>query len=131
MELRLSDRLTTFGIALESFSIKEVIPTEDYRNAIQLQQTETEKANQKKAETLTAQQEAERKKAEAQGEADAAVIAAQGQAESNAIIGASIAEHPEVLTLEYYEALKTVTWAILSPGEVQPTLPVPPVTPEG
>lgn len=122
MFAELTTRLERFGIELDSFSIKEVAPPTAYVENIQKQQDEYEAAQLAEAETVTAQQNAEKAAVVAQGEADAGIIRAEGQARENEIVSASLT--PELIQIRYYEALEQTSWAILSPGDVQPTLPV-------
>lgn len=136
MEVGLAERLKRWGITLDDFFLTSVTPPEAYQETIAQQQAEVE--NQKLANArqetiraenanavLVAEGEAEAAKTRANGEADVAIIDAEAEAESNRIVDASLT--PNVLYLEYIEALKSTTWAIFSPEDVQPTTAIPPV----
>ena len=117
------------GVILEHFEIKRPYFDEEYTSAIEQKQLALETAEQRRNEVLVAEQEAEAARVRAQGLADADVIEAEGDAKAMALRGDAIDANPSVLTLEYYKALGTINWAIFSPEDVQPMLPVPPVEP--
>jgi regulator of protease activity HflC (stomatin/prohibitin superfamily) len=125
--------LNRWGITLDTFTLTGVEPPQEYRDAISNQQAEVEKQQlavaqqetilvQNENNVLTQQGVNQVAVEQAQGQADAQIALANGEAESNRIISDSTTA--EILQLAYYDALSKTSWAILSPGDVQPTLPV-------
>lgn len=116
------------GVTLDFFEIKRPNFSDEYEQAIEDKQIAIEQADRKENEIQVAQQEAERLKTEAQGEADAQVIRAQGDADSLKIRAEAYNENPILVTIEYYEALQQVDWAIFGPdGGANPIIPIPPM----
>lgn len=128
MQDELKSRLDRFGISLDSFTLITVDPPQEYKDNIAQQQDQIEAAELERARSETIQVQNDNKKLAAQGDADASLITAQGEAKSNDVIAASLTGHPELLWQQYYQALATANWAILSPSDVQPTTPLPPVS---
>lgn len=122
IEERLRPVLEERGVVLESFALTAVDPSDEYKNAIQAQVEQQQEAQRQAEVVKVREQEAEQKRVEAQGDADAAIIAAEGEAEANRILAESLT--PEILQARYYEALESVNWAIFSPEDVQPMLPL-------
>lgn len=122
---RLGPVLAARGVILESFNLTGVDPGEEYKTAIQQQQLQKEEASRQAEIVGVNKQVAEQKKVTAQGDAEAAVITANGQAEADRLRGQAARDFPELMQLEYYEALSTTNWAIFSPEDVQPTMPIP------
>lgn len=116
------------GVTLDFFEIKRPNFSDEYEQAIEDKQIAIEQADRKENEIQVAQQEAQRLKTEAQGEADAQVIRAQGDADSLKIRAEAYNENPILVTIEYYEALQQVDWAIFGPdGGANPIIPIPPM----
>jgi regulator of protease activity HflC (stomatin/prohibitin superfamily) len=119
------------GVTLDFFEIKRPNFSDEYEQAIEDKQIAIEQADRKENEIQVAQQEAERLKTEAQGEADAQVIRAQGDADSLKIRAEAYNENPVLVTIEYYEALQQVSWAIFgADGGANPIIPIPPIEPD-
>jgi len=116
------------GVTLDFFEIKRPNFSDEYEQAIEDKQIAIEQADRKENEIQVAAQEAERLKTEAQGEADAQVIRAEGEAESLSIRAQAYNENPVLVTIEYYEALQNVNWAIFgADGGANPIIPIPPL----
>jgi regulator of protease activity HflC (stomatin/prohibitin superfamily) len=116
------------GVTLDFFEIKRPNFSDEYEQAIEDKQIAIEQADRKRNEIQVAQQEAERLKTEAQGEADAQVIRAQGDSDSLMIRAEAYNENPILVTIEYYEALQQVSWAIFgADGGANPIIPIPPL----
>jgi len=116
------------GVTLDFFEIKRPNFSEEYEQAIEDKQIAIEQADRKENEIQVAAQEAERLKTEAQGEADAQVIRAEGEANSLKIRADAYNQNPILVTIEYYEALQNVSWAIFgADGGANPIIPIPPV----
>ncbi len=116
------------GVTLDFFEIKRPNFSDEYEQAIEDKQIAIEQADRKQNEIQVAQQEAERLKTEAQGEADAQVIRAQGDADSLNIRAEAYNANPILVTIEYYQALQQVDWAIFgADGGANPIIPIPPM----
>lgn len=128
IEEKLAERLDGMGVKLESFDLTAIDPSDEYKTAIE-QQKEQEQIAALEAEKVEVEkQKAEQKRQQAQGDADAGIIRAEGKARENEIITASVTD--EILQLEYYEALKSIDWAIFG-ADAQPVVPIPDMgTPE-
>lgn len=119
------------GVTLDFFEIKRPNFSDEYEQAIEDKQIAIEQADRKENEIQVAQQEAERLKTEAQGEADAQVIRAQGESDSLKIRAEAYNDNPILVTIEYYEALQNVNWAIFgADGGANPIIPIPPLEQE-
>ncbi len=116
------------GVTLDFFEIKRPNFSDEYEQAIEDKQIAIEQADRRRNEIQVAEQEATRLKTEAQGEADAQVIRAQGDADSLKIRAEAYNENPILVTIEYYEALQQVDWAIFgADGGANPIIPIPPM----
>lgn len=114
------------GVTLDFFEIKRPNFSDEYEQAIEDKQIAIEQADRRENEIQVAVQEAERLRTEAQGEADAAVIRSQGEADSLDIRAQAYNDNPILVTIEYYEALQNVSWAIFGPdGGANPIIPMP------
>ena len=116
------------GVTLDFFEIKRPNFSDEYEQAIEDKQIAIEQADRKENEIQVAAQEAARLKTEAQGQADAQVIRAQGESDSLQIRAEAYNENPVLVTIEYYEALQNVNWAIFgADGGANPIIPIPPL----
>lgn len=131
----LAERLGKWNITLETFQLTNVDPPDDYEDAVANQQQQQENTELELARAETIRVTNENDLLEQQGANAVALSAAENEAEVNHTISESLT--PELVQLAYYEALQSAQWVMLSPGDVQPTLPIePPVatpetTPEG
>lgn len=131
----LAERLGKWNITLETFQLTNVDPPDDYEEAVANQQQQQENTELELARAETIRVTNENDLLEQQGANAVALSAAENEAEVNHTISESLT--PELVQLAYYEALQSAQWVMLSPGDVQPTLPIePPVatpetTPEG
>lgn len=123
VEEQLRQRFADIGITLESFDFTAIDPSDAYKLAIEQQVEQQQTADLEAEKVNVEKQRAEQKRVAAQGEADSGIIRAEGKAEENRIVSESIT--PEILQMQYYEALAQINWAILdSPEGAQPTLPI-------
>lgn len=123
IEKQLAERLADIGVDLESFDLTAIDPSDEYKQAIEQQKEQEQIASLEAEKVEVEKQKAEQKRVAAQGDADAGIIRAEGTAKENEIITESVTD--EILALEYYEALKTINWAILESADgAQPMLPV-------
>lgn len=134
VEEALRPRFEEMGIILKSFDFTAIDPSDAYKQAIE-QQKEQEQIAALEAERVEVErQKAEQRRVAAEGEAEAAIIRAEGEAEAGIARAAGQAEEnrlitesitPEILQLEYYEALKSINWAILESADgAQPMMPI-------
>ena len=129
------------GIILESFGLRKIEFTEDYRQAVEQKQIEAERitTEQHRAEQATYQAEArvEMAKGEAQstieqakGDAEKVTLLAEAEAGAIQIKGAALAEYPAIIQLRFVESLTDpdgkVSWGIMSPGSFMPFLNLTP-----
>lgn len=123
------------GITMDSFSLRDVNFNPDYENAIEQQQIAREyiQTAQFQAESAVyeAQREAELAKGAAQatierakGNAEAVRINAAAEAEAIRLRGAALRENPEILKLEFINALDKANWMLIPWEDVQPFLPL-------
>lgn len=129
------------GIILDSFGLRKIEFTEDYKQAVEQKQIEAETVitEQHRAEQATyqAQAQVELAKGEAQstierakGEAEKVKLLAEAEAEAIQIKGEALAEYPAIIQLRFVESLSDpegkVTWGIMPPGSFVPFLNLTP-----
>jgi regulator of protease activity HflC (stomatin/prohibitin superfamily) len=115
-------RLAEAGVELEFFELKRPRFNEAYEDAIEAQQIAREQIETRQNEAAAAEQEAIRVANLAEGESQAQQIRAAGEAAAIALRGQAARSNPEIISLNYIEALKTINWAILDGGSVTPFL---------
>jgi regulator of protease activity HflC (stomatin/prohibitin superfamily) len=129
------------GIVLDSFGLRKIEFTEDYRQAVEQKQIEAENVTteQHRAEQATyqAQAQVERAKGEAQstierarGDAEKVKLLAAAEAEAIRIKGEALASYPAIIQLQFVESLSDpegrVAWGIMPPGSFVPFLNLTP-----
>ena len=119
-------RLEESGVLLEYFELKRPRFNETYEEAIEAQQIAREQIETRANEAAAAEQEAQRVANLAQGEAEAQQIRAGGEATAIALRGEAVRNNPEIISLNYIDALRTINWAILDGGSVTPFLNIQP-----
>jgi len=142
-EDQLRPLLAEKGVILEAFGLRQIQFQEDYVQAIEQKQIEAEnvQTEQNRAEQAKwrAQSAIEAAKGEAQatienarGDAEKIKLIAEAEAESIQLKGEALATYPEIIQLEFVNALKDpdgkVSWGIMPQGGILPFLDV---TPEG
>jgi regulator of protease activity HflC (stomatin/prohibitin superfamily) len=106
MKDAMAPRFAEAGLILEYFELKRPNFSDEYEEAIESRQIAAVLIEQRRQETLVAEQEAEKARIQAQGEADASYIKAQGEAKSLAETGKAVRENPEILELERIRAIE-------------------------
>ena len=129
------------GIILDSFGLRKIEFTEDYRQAVEQKQIEAENitTEQHRAEQATyqAQAQVELAKGEAQstieqakGDAEKVKLLAEAEAGAIQIKGEALAEYPAIIQLRFVESLSDpdgkVSWGIMPPGSFVPFLNLTP-----
>jgi len=129
------------GIVLDSFGLRKIEFTEDYRQAVEQKQIEAETVitEQHRAEQATyqAQGQVELAKGEAQstierarGDAEKVKLLAEAEAGAIQIKGEALAKYPAIIQLQFVESLSDpdgkVSWGIMPPGSFVPFLDVTP-----
>jgi len=129
------------GIILDSFGLRKIEFTEDYKQAVEQKQIEAENVitEQHRAEQATyrAKAQVELAKGEAQatierarGEAEKIKLLAEAEAEAIRIKGEVLAKYPTIIQLQFVESLSDpnskVTWGIMPPGSFVPFLNLTP-----
>ncbi len=131
------------GVILEAFGLRKIDFREDYVQAIEQKQIEAENVTTEKNRADQAKWRAQSAIEEAKGQAQSTVENARGNAEKIKLLAAAEAEsiklkgeslqmYPEVIQLEFVDALSDpdgrVTWGIMPQESVLPFLNI---TPEG
>ncbi len=111
-------------VELEYYELKRPRFQEAYEQAIEAQQIAREQIETRENEAVAAEQEARRVANLAQGDAEAEQIRAAGEATAIALRGEAVRNNPEIISLNYIDALKTINWAILDGASVQPFLDI-------
>lgn len=124
-------RFEASGVALEYFEIKRPRFQPQYEEAIEAKQIAREEIETKANQAAAAEQDAIRAANLAKGDADAERIRAQGEADAIELRGLAIRNNPEVISLNYIEALKTINWAIFDGSNVSSLLTLPSPTGDG
>jgi regulator of protease activity HflC (stomatin/prohibitin superfamily) len=138
-ESQLRPLLAEKGVILEAFGLRQIEFQEDYVQAIEQKQIEAEnvQTEQNRAEQAKwrAQSAIEAAKGEAQatienarGNAEKIKLIAEAEAEAIMVKGKVLAEYPEIIQLEFVNALKDpdgkVSWGIMPQGGILPFLDV-------
>lgn len=118
----LRPRFEASGVMLEYFEMKRPRFQPSYEEAIEAQQVAREQIETRANEAAAAEQEALRVANLARGESEAQQIRAAGEATAIALRGQAVRQNPEIISLNYIEALKTINWAILDGTSVTPFL---------
>lgn len=124
----IAPRFTEAGLILEFFELKRPNFSDAYEQAIESRQIASVLIEQRREETLVAEQEAEKLRIQAQGEADAGVILAQGEAKGLAERGKAVRENPEILDLERIRAITNANVVYVPSEGILPVLNVGAVT---
>ena len=115
-------RFTEAGLILEFFELKRPNFSDEYEEAIEQRQIAEVLIEQRRQETLVAEQESEKIRIQAQGEADAEFIRAQGEAKGLAETGQAVRDNPEVLELERIRAIVNANVVYIPSEGVLPVL---------
>ena len=119
-------RLEEAGVMLEYFELKRPRFNPAYEEAIEAQQIAREQIETRANEAAAAEQEALRVANLAEGDAQAERIRAAGEAEAIRLRGEAVRLNPEIISLNYIDALRTINWAILDGSSVTPFLNLQP-----
>jgi regulator of protease activity HflC (stomatin/prohibitin superfamily) len=129
------------GVLLDSFGLRKIEFTEDYKQAVEQKQIEAENVitEQNRAEQAVyrAQAQVELAKGEAQstierarGDAEKVKLLAGAEAEAIQVKGEALEKYPAVIQLQFVESLSDpqgrVTWGIMPPGSFVPFLNLTP-----
>lgn len=113
-------------IQLQYFEIKRPRFDDAYEDTISQKQIALEQIETRANEASAAEQEAIGVANRAQGESNAQRIRAQGEAEAIRLRGEAVRDNPEIIQLNYIDALRTINWAILDSGDVNQFLAITP-----
>jgi len=129
------------GIVLDSFGLRKIEFTEDYKQAVEQKQIEAENViteqNRAQQAIYRAQAEVELAKGDAQatierakGDAEKVKLLAGAEAEAIQVKGEALATYPSIIQLRFVESLSdpqgNVTWGIMPPGSFVPFLNLTP-----
>jgi regulator of protease activity HflC (stomatin/prohibitin superfamily) len=126
MQDELSPLFAESYITLQYFEIKRPRFDPAYEQAISQKQIARERIETAANEAEAAEQDAVRAANIAQGESDAQRIRAEGEAEAIRLRGQAVRDNPEIIQLNYIDALRTINWAILDSGDVNQFLAITP-----
>jgi len=126
IEALVAPRLAESFVELEYYELKRPQFQEAFTEAIEQQQIAREQIETRQNEAVAAEQEAIRVANLARGEAEAQQIRAAGEATAIALRGQAVRDNPEIISLNYIEALRTINWAILDGESVTPFLTIQP-----
>ncbi len=140
-EEQLRPLFTKKGIILDSFGLRKIEFTEDYRQAVEQKQiaaenviTEQHRAEQAvyqaKGKVELAKGEAQSTIERARGDAERVKLLAEAEAEAIQIKGEALAKYPAIIQLRFVESLSDpegkVAWGIMPPGSFVPFLNLTP-----
>jgi regulator of protease activity HflC (stomatin/prohibitin superfamily) len=136
VEESLSEALEEGGLILHDFVLRNIAFSPEYAASVEQKQIAEQEAERAVFVVQQREQEAEQARATARGQADAAVINAQGladarvieaQAEKTALelLGAALAENPDLITFEYVQRLSPGIQVMLVPSDNPFLLPIP------
>ncbi len=140
-EQQLRPLFTKKGIILDSFGLRKIEFTEDYRQAVEQKQiaaenviTEQHRAEQAiyqaKGKVELAKGEAQSTIERARGDAERVKLLAEAEAEAIQIKGEALAKYPAIIQLRFVESLSDpegkVSWGIMPPGSFVPFLNLTP-----
>ncbi len=134
----LTDKLFTNDLILVDFILRDIHFSDEYAAAVEQKQIAEQQAQEAKFVVESRRQEADQARVTAQGQADAAIIAAEGraqatilqaqaEAQSLALIGAALADNPDVLTFRYIDKLAPNVQVMYLPSGQPVLLPLPTV----
>ena len=126
MQDELSPLFAESYVTLQYFEIKRPRFDPAYEQAISQKQIARERIETAANEAEAAEQDAVRAANIAQGESDAQRIRAEGEAEAIRLRGQAVRDNPEIIQLNYIDALRTINWAILDSGDVNQFLAITP-----
>jgi regulator of protease activity HflC (stomatin/prohibitin superfamily) len=140
-QLQLEPLFGEKGVILDSFGLRKIEFTEDYKQAVEQKQIEAENViteqNRAQQAVYQAQAQVERAKGEAQsiverakGDAEKVKLLAEAEAEAIEVKGEALEKYPAVIQLQFVESLSDpqgrVTWGIMPPGSFVPFLNLTP-----
>ncbi|GMR10374.1 MAG: prohibitin family protein [Anaerolineae bacterium] len=136
IEESLKDIFDEGGLILHDFVLRNIAFSPEYAASVEQKQIAEQLAQQAVFVVQQREQEAEQARATARGQADAAVINAQGKADARVIeaeaektalelLGAALAQNPDLITFEYVQRLGPGIQVMLVPSENPFLLPIP------
>jgi regulator of protease activity HflC (stomatin/prohibitin superfamily) len=136
IEDALADALEEGGLILHDFVLRNIAFSPEYAASVEQKQIAEQEAQRAVFVVQQRQQEAEQARATARGQADAVEINAQGlanariieaEAEKKALelLGAALAENPDLITFEYVQRLSPGIQVMLVPSDNPFLLPIP------
>ena len=122
---RLSAKFLEYGVTLDDFTLRDVNFEDAYESAIEAQQIARERIETENYNAQAAVFEAQKVIEQAKGEAERTRIQAQADADALRIKAEAIRNNPQMLQLEFIQALKTANWMMIPWEQVQGFLPLP------
>ena len=121
----LREKTEPVGIEIVDVALRDVNFSPEYEEAIEQQQIARERIETAQYEAEVAKHEAERQKELAKGEAEAQVILAEAEAKSIEVRGKALKKYPQVIQLNFIEALKAIDWMMVPSNGMEWLLPLP------
>ena len=136
IEGALEEALEEGGLILHDFVLRNIAFSPEYAASVEQKQIAEQEAQRAVFVVQQREQEAEQARATARGQADAVEINAQGlanariieaEAEKKALelLGAALAENPDLITFEYVQRLSPGIQVMLVPSDNPFLLPIP------
>jgi len=136
IEGALEEALAEGGLILHDFVLRNIAFSPEYAASVEQKQIAEQEAQRAVFVVQQREQEAEQARATARGQADAVEINAQGlanariieaEAEKKALelLGAALAENPDLITFEYVQRLSPGIQVMLVPSDNPFLLPIP------
>lgn len=123
---QLSVEYAKYNVSFDEFLVRKVGFAQEYVDAIEQKQIAEQGINTQKFLAQQAEQQAVAKVNTAKGDAEAVVIAAKAEAEALNIKGAAIRSNPEILKLQFINALSTAKWMMIPWDQLQGYMPLQP-----
>lgn len=140
LERLLREKFAAKGLLVDQFLLRDITFTDEYATAIEQKQVALEGQDRAAHEAqqmrnlaegerdktaLIAQGRSQQLQIEAEGKAKAVLLEADAQAKALKLIGAALAENPNLLTYEYIDKLSPNIRAMLVPNNAPFILPLP------
>lgn len=128
---RLRRELAPYSITVQDFLIDNIDFSAQFKKAIEDKQAATQKAQEEQANVARETARANQAIEQAKGQAQSSIERARGEAESITLRGHALRDNPQVLQLEFIEALRSGNNQViyLPSGNLQTLLPLPSLPP--
>jgi regulator of protease activity HflC (stomatin/prohibitin superfamily) len=122
----LSSVYPKYCVTFDEFLVRKVGFMPEYVESIETKQIAEQNVQTQQFITQQEQEKVNQQIAIAKGQAEAVKINAQAEAEALNIKGQALRNNPQILSLEFINALKSATWMMLPWDDMQGYLPITP-----